>query len=195
MQRGVFAASFALGSALALSQPARADEGGASFWLPGLFGSLAAAPQQPGWSVATMYYHTSVDAGGDVAFARQVTRGNITTNFRGNLSANLDVDGDLAIVIPTYVFARPVFGGQLSVSMMGVAGRNEASVDTTLTGLGPLGLSLSRGRLPDSSIPVENARSSYGQSPNVAATMIANLCLASLHRSFMARRDREPQAS
>src|SRR5262249_7761772 len=85
MQRVVCAASFALGTALALPQPARADEGGASFWLPGLFGSLAAAPQQPGWSVATMYYHTSVDAGGDVAFARQVTRGNITTNFRGNL--------------------------------------------------------------------------------------------------------------
>src|SRR5215472_11031995 len=29
---------------------AMADEGGVSFWLPGFFGSLAAAPMQPGWS-------------------------------------------------------------------------------------------------------------------------------------------------
>jgi hypothetical protein len=34
---------------------ALADEGGVSFWLPGLFGSLAAVPQQPGWSLATIY--------------------------------------------------------------------------------------------------------------------------------------------
>jgi hypothetical protein len=27
----------------------RADEGGVSFWAPGVFGSLAATPQQPGW--------------------------------------------------------------------------------------------------------------------------------------------------
>jgi len=29
----------------------RADENGVSFWLPGIFGSLAATPQQPGWSL------------------------------------------------------------------------------------------------------------------------------------------------
>src|SRR5436305_615448 len=29
---------------------AAADEGGVSFWIPGFFGSLAATPQQPGWS-------------------------------------------------------------------------------------------------------------------------------------------------
>jgi hypothetical protein len=144
-RQGAVAAGLVLG-ALAAPQVALADEGGVSFWIPGFFGSLAAAPQQPGWSVTTIYYHTSVDAGGDVAFARQVTRGNITANFRGNLSANLDADADLAIVIPTYVFARPVLGGQLSVGMIGVAGRNDVSVDATLTGLGPLGLSASRGR-------------------------------------------------
>jgi hypothetical protein len=43
---------------------AKADEGGVSFWIPGFFGSLAAAPQQAGWSLTTMYYHTSVSAGG-----------------------------------------------------------------------------------------------------------------------------------
>ena len=48
---------------------AAADEGGVSFWLPGLFGSLAAVPQQPGWSLTSVYYHTSVSAGADVARA------------------------------------------------------------------------------------------------------------------------------
>ena len=43
----------------------KADEGGVSFWVPGFFGSLAAAPQQPGWSQANIYYHTNVSAGGD----------------------------------------------------------------------------------------------------------------------------------
>src|SRR5215472_15825017 len=51
---------------------ARADEGGVSFWVPGLYGSLAAVPQQaPGWNVAAIYYHDSVSAGGDVARARE----------------------------------------------------------------------------------------------------------------------------
>ena len=50
---------------------ARADEGGVSLWLPGFFGSLAAAPQQPGWSLTSIYYHTSVSAGADVARARE----------------------------------------------------------------------------------------------------------------------------
>src|SRR6185437_6431341 len=45
------------------SQCALADEGGVSFWVPGFYGSLAATPQQPGWSLATIYYHTSVSAG------------------------------------------------------------------------------------------------------------------------------------
>ena len=45
-------------------QAAHADEGGDSFWLPGLFGSLGGAPVTPGWSLATIYYHTSVSAFG-----------------------------------------------------------------------------------------------------------------------------------
>ncbi len=35
---------------LASRPPASADEGGISFWLPGTFGSLAAAPGTPGWA-------------------------------------------------------------------------------------------------------------------------------------------------
>lgn len=40
--------------------PANADEGGVSFWLPGQYGSFAAVPGEPGWSIGTVYYYTSV---------------------------------------------------------------------------------------------------------------------------------------
>jgi hypothetical protein len=132
----------------ALIAPAsHADEGGVSFWIPGFFGSLAAAPQVPGWSLANIYYHTSVDAGPDVAFARQVSRGNITANFSGNLNAHLNADADLDFVIPQYVFATPVLGGQAAFLMAVPVGRNRTSVDATLTGsLGGPGFTLSGAR-------------------------------------------------
>lgn len=105
-------------------KPAAADEGGISFWIPGFFGSLAATPQQPGFSFAGIYYHTSVSAGGNVAFARQVTRGNITANFSGSLTANLDAKADLVMAAPSYVFATPVLGGQAAVRLLVPYGRS-----------------------------------------------------------------------
>ena len=93
---------------------AQADEGGVSFWLPGLFGSLAAAPQQPGWSAACIYYHTSVSAGGDVALQREFEIKNIPVGLTATAHANasLNATGDLGLFIPSYVFATPVLGGQ-----------------------------------------------------------------------------------
>ena len=41
---------------------ALADENGISFWIPGFFGSLAATPQQPGWSLVAINYYTDVSA-------------------------------------------------------------------------------------------------------------------------------------
>ena len=97
---GKLASAFLFGALWCLPNTALADEGGVSFWIPGFFGSLAAAPLQPGWSVATIYYHTSVDAGGEVAFARQVTRGNLKVNFTGNVRAVLDADADIGFLSP-----------------------------------------------------------------------------------------------
>ena len=105
-----------------------------SFWIPGFFGSLAATPQQPGWSLANIYYHTSVSAGADVARAREITIGKIPVNLSANLSANLNATGDLGLVIPTYVFATPVLGGQASVLVIGTYGRVSTSLAGTLTG-------------------------------------------------------------
>ena len=46
----VAALAVALAAITSTSHDARADEGGISMWLPGLFGSIAAAPQVPGWA-------------------------------------------------------------------------------------------------------------------------------------------------
>src|SRR5262249_15614749 len=86
-------------------------------------------------------------AGADVAFARQVSRGNLNVNFNGNLNANLKADVDLGIAIPTYVFAQPFLGGQASVALLIPFGRNRTSVDATLTGaVGPIGFNIGAGR-------------------------------------------------
>ena len=129
------------------SHRAMADEGGVSFWIPGFFGSLAATPQQPGFSFTSIYYHTSVSAGADVTFAREVTRGHITANFNGNLNANLSGDANLLMFAPSYVFPEQVFGGQAAVTMLVPYGTSEASADATLTGtLGPIPFTVSGGR-------------------------------------------------
>src|SRR4051794_15469455 len=87
------------------SSIARADEGGVSFWLPGQFGSLAAAPAQPGWSAAVTYYHTKVSAGGDVSAARELTVGRFSRTLNVDLSANLHARVDAAFLNATYVLA------------------------------------------------------------------------------------------
>src|SRR5437773_1773913 len=67
--------------------PAWSDEGGVSAWLPGTFGSMAAAPTVPGWALATVYYHTSLAAGGNVAASREIEIGRFTPTATANLSA------------------------------------------------------------------------------------------------------------
>jgi hypothetical protein len=117
-----------------LAKDAKADEGGVSVWLPGFFGSLAAAPQQPGWSLTSIYYHTSVSAGADVSKAREITIGRIPVNLNANLSASLDARADLALALPTYTFATPVLGGQATVGVIGLYGRTSTSLAGTLSG-------------------------------------------------------------
>src|SRR5262245_33963671 len=77
-----------------------ADEGGVSFWLPGLYGSLAAVPGQPGFSFATFNYYTSVSAGADVSRAREIQIGRFNPTLSVNLNANLDAKIDLQWLQP-----------------------------------------------------------------------------------------------
>jgi hypothetical protein len=121
---------------------AEADEGGVSFWLPGLFGSLAAAPLQPGMSLTTIEFYDNVRAGGDVALAREVEIGQFKTALRADINGQLNSRLDLGLLVPSYTFEQRFLGAQATVSMMTIVG----SVDTTLQGtisgtLGPFGFS------------------------------------------------------
>jgi hypothetical protein len=94
---------------LLMSKPSLADEGGNSLYLPGGFGSLAAVPGQPGWSLALTYYSYG---------------GHLTVSTVGNVSEKQDLEyGAL-----TYTFKTPVLGGQLALTMVGATGRAWASI-------------------------------------------------------------------
>jgi hypothetical protein len=132
--RSIFATLFFVFVASAgVANTSFADEGGVSFWVPGLFGSLAAAPQVPGWQFAAINYYTNVSASGTAAAAREIEIGKLNPTVNVNANVNLHAQADLALLIPSYVFATPVFGGQFALSMLAVAGTNHVNVDGTIT--------------------------------------------------------------
>jgi hypothetical protein len=141
------AARFALVIAASLlATPALADQGGISFWLPGAFGSLAAAPLTPGWSISTIYLHSDVSAAGDVAASRALRFPNRRVNLTVDLDATLKARTDVVAATPTYVFATPVLGGQFAITMLAIAGHADASIDENVAGaLGPIGFATERG--------------------------------------------------
>jgi hypothetical protein len=135
------AATAALAAAAAVSLPTHslADEGGVSFWVPGLYGSLAAAPLKPGLMVTETYYHWQGSAGADVTAAREITIGRFNPTLGINLSGSINSTFDAVLNTALYTFATPVFGGQASVGLMSVYGRNDTSLSAALTGmLGPI---------------------------------------------------------
>jgi hypothetical protein len=132
--KALFGVALAMGSVVGALTTAAADEGGVSVWLPGFFGSLAAAPLQPGWALQSTYYHTSVSAGADVSRAREIEIGRIPVNLNANLSGNLNAKADLALAVPTYTFGTPVLGGQATVGLLAVYGSSSTSLATTLSG-------------------------------------------------------------
>ena len=130
VKQALLAFPVALAVSVAASSVALADQGGVEFWLPGEFGSFAAAPGQPGFSVAGFYYHPSVTASANKTF--QIGK---------QFGVGIEGRGDLFGFGPSYTFATPVLGGQAAVSLLAVGGRNWASVAATLTG--PLGNQIS----------------------------------------------------
>jgi hypothetical protein len=110
-----------------------ADEDGLSFWLPGFFGSLASVPQQPGWSLASIYYRTDVSASGNAAVSREVTIGQFNPRINININANVHGVADLGILAPSYVFETPFLGGQVSAALLGIYGRNDTALNATIT--------------------------------------------------------------
>jgi len=134
VQLGFVRGALALAAVVLAPAISFADEGGVSYWLPGLFGSLAAAPQQPGWTAMSIYYHTTVSAGADVSLSREFEIGNIPGNLSAHVNANVNATGDLGIFAPSYVFATPLFGGQASATLMGIYGNTGTSLAGTVTG-------------------------------------------------------------
>jgi hypothetical protein len=110
-----------------------ADEGGVSFWLPGLYGSLAAAPLVPGWAVGIVDVYNPVTASGNVAAAREITINGFKGPVSVNLNLNLKAQPNLILVNPTYAFATKIFGGQLALSLAGATGRSIGGLNGTLT--------------------------------------------------------------
>ena len=120
---------------LAANPPAAfADAGGASFWLPGIFGSLAAVPGVPGWAYSTIYIHVQENAGADKNFV-------FGGRAAGSIVAGLNAHADGFVQGLTYVSPMPVLGGQAAVSILGVPGNVGVGIDATLTG--PRGNSIS----------------------------------------------------
>jgi hypothetical protein len=102
---------------------AKADAGGLSFWLPGAFGSLAAAPGVPGWAYSTIYLHAQESAQGGQEFVKG-----------GSVVAGLNASADAVVQGLTYTFATPVLGGQAAISVLGAPGHVDAGINATLTG-------------------------------------------------------------
>jgi hypothetical protein len=145
--RSLAAAGLFTAAAVACATAARADENGVSFWVPGFFGSLAATPQTPGWSLASIYYHTDVSASGSAALSREISIGQFNPTVNVNINANVKAKVDLGFEIPTYVFATPVFGGQAAASLIVAYGGNDTSLNATASVTpGPLTKSVSFGQ-------------------------------------------------
>ena len=81
---------------------------------------------------------------GDLARAREFETGRIAVNLTANVSASLQAKADLGLLMPTYTFATPVLGGQLTVGAIGLYGRTS----TTLTGTVSGALATPLGTLP-----------------------------------------------
>ncbi|MFZ2079461.1 MAG: transporter, partial [Xanthobacteraceae bacterium] len=120
-------------AAACATDKALADEDGVSFWIPGFFGSLAAVPQQPGWSLTSIFYNTNVSASGNAAVAREITIGRFNPTINISVNANVHANAPIGFVAPTYVFATPFLGGQASATLLFGYGNNDTSLNATAT--------------------------------------------------------------
>jgi hypothetical protein len=117
------ATAVALMAAAMAPAAARADNGGIGFWLPGTMGSLSAVPGQPGMSYTLQYIHLDAVAGGGKAIQNNA-----------NIVAGLHAKADAGVFLPTYTFATPVLGGQLTIGVATVPGNIGVDINATLTG-------------------------------------------------------------
>jgi hypothetical protein len=94
---------------------------------------LAAAPQQPGWSMTSILYNTNVSASGNAAVARQITIGQFNPTIDISLSAHVHADATIGFVAPSYTFATSFLGGQATAFLQVGYGNNDTSLNATAT--------------------------------------------------------------
>jgi hypothetical protein len=121
--RRTIAAAAVLGAVALTPGAVRADNGGIGFWLPGTMGSLSAVPGQPGMSYTFQYIHLDSVAGGGKALQNNAS-----------IVAGLRAKADVGVFLPTYTFATPVLGGQLTIGAATVPGNVGVDINATLTG-------------------------------------------------------------
>ena len=103
--------------------PARADEGGVSFWLPGQYASFAAIAPAPGFSLPMQSYCYAGSAGADKAL------------YRGrDLRFGLDADFCAQFFAPTWTADTTVLGARPSLSLAFFPGWNKSSAQLVLPG-------------------------------------------------------------
>jgi len=108
-----------------IATSALGDEGGVSFWLPGQYGSFAAVPPEPGFSMPLVSYYYSGSASGN----RVLTSGN-------DVRLGLETDFFGQFIVPTYVPDTTILGGQTSLSFAVMPAHNSVSADLTVGSLG-----------------------------------------------------------
>ena len=116
-----------------------ADESGVGFWQVGTYDSLAATPNQPGWSLTMNTYNGASFAGNSVASAQLIRIGAIDPTLRAQVSAHSKGYDDNVTISPSYLFATPVLGAQAALSVSTTVGHSTSDVFGTLGGLGANG--------------------------------------------------------
>ena len=74
------------------------------------------------------------NAGSSVTASREVEIGKFPLSLTANLSGHVNATGDMALIVPSYVFAARVLGGQAAISVTGLYGHSPASLAATLSG-------------------------------------------------------------
>ena len=118
----------------AIGGVARADEGGASFWLLGSYASQAAVPSAPGLSIDTTYYTSAASADRTINFPRG-----------GRIDTGLATSSNYMMVTPSYAFETPVLGGQFGFGTTLLWGNYSATVSASAVAASGASLSGSRG--------------------------------------------------
>lgn len=116
--------ALALAAATVPGSVAMADQGGASFWLPGQYASFAAVAPDPGWSLPITFYTYSGSAGA----GRSLPRGKL-------LAAGLKSSLDELFLQPTYTLDTTILGARPSFSVTVLPGYASTSANVRL---GPL---------------------------------------------------------